>query len=353
MRKITAEIVKDKDIFVGLEDSKRSWKLCVRSSGMIVHETGLPADYSNLRCYLLGRYPCCRIQVMYEAGFSGFWLHDRLTADGIDCVVTPPNRVMVEKVSAVKTDKRDARRLAKNLENNDYVRCHVPDAERREDRQLSRTLEQVQRNITRTKNQIRKFMDYHGLNDGFPAGRWSDAYYTHLSSLSLGRSLRISLDVYLRELAHLTELKRELVKELKAVSEKSRYAASVEAKQSCPGIGWFTAVRLTLEWGEMNRFPSGKHIASYTGLTSREYSTGDQIRRGHITAHGRNTIRSWLIQCAWISLRKDAVLLQKFHRVWRNTGSKKKAIVAVARKIAVRLRAVELTECSYCPGVVE
>ena len=170
MRKIQEYIAKGKQIFVGLEDSKRTWKLCVRSDRMIVHETGMPAEYENLRSYLFRRYPGCDIQVIYEAGFSGFWLHDKLQADGIECIVTPPNRVTMEKVTAVKTDKRDARRLAKNLENNDFTRCHVPDRERREDRQLSRTLEQVQRDITCTKNRIRKFLDYHGLNAGFRLG---------------------------------------------------------------------------------------------------------------------------------------------------------------------------------------
>ncbi|MFC1552359.1 transposase [Candidatus Latescibacterota bacterium] len=55
---------------------------------------------------------------------------------------------------------------------------------------------------------------------------------------------------------------------------KERYKAGVSTKKSCPGIGWLTAIRLTLEWGDMARFRTGKHIASYTGLTSREYSTG-------------------------------------------------------------------------------
>ena len=69
-----------------------------------------------------------------------------------------------EKVNKVKTDKIDARRLAKNLENGDYVTCHVPDRERREDRQISRTLNQIQCKIVSTKNQIRRFLDFHGLN---------------------------------------------------------------------------------------------------------------------------------------------------------------------------------------------
>jgi transposase len=123
----------------------------------------MPAESETLRAYLQARYPDCQIRLMYEAGFGGFWLHDRLMADGIECVVTPPHRVTQEKVNKVKTDRTDARQLAKNLESGDYTACHVPDQQRREDRQISRTLGQIQRTITATKNRIRKFLDFHGL----------------------------------------------------------------------------------------------------------------------------------------------------------------------------------------------
>ena len=83
MKKMQEHVVEGKRVFVGLEDSKRSWKVCVRSGGMIVQESSLPADYDNLRRYLERGYPGCEIWLMYEAGFGGFWLHDRLTADGV------------------------------------------------------------------------------------------------------------------------------------------------------------------------------------------------------------------------------------------------------------------------------
>jgi len=353
MRKIQDYIVKDNKIFVGLEDSKRTWKLGVRCDGMFVHETSMPTEYSNLRSYLKGRYPGCTIQVIYEAGFAGFWLHDLLEEDGIDCIVTPANKVTMEKVNKVKTDKRDARRLAINLENNDYTSCHVPDRERREDRQISRTLIQIQKDITATKNRIRRFLDFHGLNNTMPSGRWNASHYKKLYSLSLSKSLQISFNVLLRLLKELEQIKVELMLELKELCQKERYRKSVEAKQSCPGIGWFSAIRFTLEWGNMSRFRSSKHIASFTGLTCREYSTGDTVRRGRITGQSFEGVRAWLIQCAWRSIRKDPVLLDKYIRIWKNSGSKKKAIVAVARKLAVRMRAIELSQQSYVTAVIE
>ena len=353
MKKKQDFVVEGKQIFIGLEDSKRSWKLCVRCEGMIVHEVSMPAEYENLRSYLQRGYPQCEIQVMYEAGFSGFWLHDLLESDDIDCIVTPAHKVTQEKVNRVKTDKVDARRLAKNLENGDYVSCHVPDRERREDRQISRTLNQIQRKITSTKNQIRKFLDCHGLNGDMPPGAWNQSHYRLLKDLRLSKLLQFCLNIHLRLLAEYEVIKSELVAAMKALCRKERYRESVKLKQSCPGVGLLSAIRFTLEWGEMSRFPSGKHFGSYLGLTASEYSTGETIHRGRITGQGNAQVRAWLIQCAWRAISLDPVLLRKFRAVWSHSGSKKKAIVAVARKMAVRLRALELKPEPYDLSVIE
>jgi transposase len=353
MKKMQEYIVKGNRIFIGLEDSKKTWKVCVRCDRIVVHETSMPAQYEVLRTYLAGRYPDCAVTVMYEAGFRGFWLHDLLEADGYTCIVTPPNKVTQAKDNRVKTDKVDARRLAQNLENGDYASCHIPDSERREDRQISRTLDQVQKNIIAVKNRIRRFLEYHGLDRGSNSRPWYDTDYRALAGLDLPRSLKVSLQAYLRELELELELKKELQAELRALSRKERYRDSVCAKSSTPGVGVLTAIRLTLEWGDMSRFQTAKHIASFTGLTASEYSTGETVRRGRITGQGSNFVRAWLIECAWRSVRRDPVLLEKYRSVLRNSGSKKKAIVATARKLAVRLWALEKTGRRYCVGVVE
>ena len=86
-------ILRNVKVFVGLEDSKKTWTLCVRSGGMIVHETSMTAEHEVLRNYFNNKFPECQIQVMYEAGFRRFELHNQLVADGWECVVTPPHTV--------------------------------------------------------------------------------------------------------------------------------------------------------------------------------------------------------------------------------------------------------------------
>jgi transposase len=277
-------IVKGKDIFIGLEDSKRTWKISCRCEKMEIHYTSMPADYAVLRSYLQKNYVECRITVIYEAGFKGFGLHDKLVEDGYSCIVTPPNKVTQEKVSRVKTDKIDCRRLATNLENSDFKKCHVPDKEILSDRQISRTLIAIQKDLVRTRNRIRKFLDFHGIDKGFPAGAWGKADYDRLMKLELDGMLRISLKVLTDLLTHLLSAKKLLKQELLLLTKKERYAAVYKIFNSAPGIGWFTAIRLVLEWGEdLSRFKTAKKFGSFAGLCASEYSSGDTVLKGNIT----------------------------------------------------------------------
>lgn len=356
MGKRSEFILKDAEVFVGLEDSKKTWKLCTRSGGVVVHETSMPADYDNLRNYFNNKFPGCRIKVMYEAGFRGFDLHDQLLADDWECVVTPPHTVTEEKCSSQKNDRIDCRRLSKNLENNDFHCCHVPDKELREDRQISRTCSQVQKDIVRVCNRIRRMLEFHGLDKLFPSGRWSGAAYKQLKQrlggISISRSLKISFEIMFKELEGLRQLKAELLRELKNLGKSDRYRESVDLLKSAPGIGTLTAIRLTLEWGDMTRFQRKEAFAKFLGLIPSDYSTGETDRRGHITKQGNRWIRSWLVEASWRAIKYDPVLLDKFRRVHSHNGSKKKAIVAVARMLAMRLRRVLLDGKPYENGVV-
>jgi transposase len=92
--------------------------------------------------------------------------------------------------------------------------------------------------------------------------------------------------------------------------------------------------------------------ASFAGLTCSEYSSGDTEWKGHITGMGSGFIRSTLVENAWVAIRKDPALLSKFTRIWHASGSKKKAIVGVARMLIVRLRACVVSGVPYTVGVI-
>jgi transposase len=361
MKKIRDYILKDQKIYVGLEDSKKSWKVCVRSGKVVVQRISIEADYTILSNYFRKNFPECKITVMYEAGFRGFNLHDNLVADGWNSVVTPPHTVTQEKCSKKKNDTIDADRLAKNLESGDYKECHVPERIVREDRQISRLYSQIQSDITRTCNRIRRAMEYHGLEKHFPAGTWTRRDYLDaektVEKIIIGESLRFSLLLLFRELRQLREYQKDVLKQLRKLATAERYKRAVQLLRSAPGIGQLTSIRLSLEWGDVGRFKRKEEFAAFLGLIPSDYSTGDNEHLGHITKQGNRQVRSWLIECAWVAIRHDPVLLEKFNRVAKDGQGvmkfKKMAIVAVARKLAIRLRGILLSGEPYQIGLIE
>jgi len=361
MKKIRDYILKGQKISVGLEDSKKTWKVCVRSGKVVVHRISMEAEYEVLHNYLRNQYPGCAITVMYEAGFRGFELHDKLVADKYKCIVTPPHTVTQEKCSKKKNDDIDADRLAKNLENGDYKSCHVPDRIQREDRQVSRLYGQLQKDITRTCNRIRRTIEFHGLEKSFALGDWGRREYRNaeekIPKLDIGESLRFSLQLLFKELYQLRHYQHEVLRKLRDLAKSERYKRVVSLLHTAPGIGQLTSIRLALEWGDMKRFKRKEEFAAFLGLIPSEHSSGEKEHLGHITKQGNRQVRAWLIECAWVAIRFDPVLLEKFNKVAMDALGKMKykkmAIVAVARKLAMRLRGILLSGEPYQIGLIE
>lgn len=353
-RKVQDFVTKGREVYVGLEDSRKTWKIAVRCDRMLIHQTTMPAKYEILIQYLRNRFPECAIHLIYEAGFKGFTLFDRLMEDGIDCTVIPPHLVTEPKVNRVKTDKRDARRLALVLENHDFKEpCSVPDRERREDRQISRSLWALQKDIVCVRNRIRKLLDFHGVETSFP-DRWGKKEIEAIKELTLGDSLKLCLVTLISQLEQLWAHRERLQEALKVLCSKERYKKAIAIAASLPGIGWSTAIRLVLELGEdLTRFTSGKKIAGFVGLGCSEYTTGETERKGHITGMGSGLLRMMLVESSWMAIRRDPVLLAKFTRIWKGRGSKKKAIVAVARMLIVRLGTCLVLNMPYAIGTIK
>jgi len=174
-----------------------------------------------------------------------------------------------------------------------------------------------------------------------------------LTKLSISDSLRFTFQVYFKELHEVRTEKAEILKRLRALGKSERYKKVVSLLQSAPGIGPLTAIRLALEWGDIRRFGRKEEFAAFLGLIPSDYSTGENDHKGHITKQGNRQVRAWLVESAWISIRHDPVLLEKYQAVISRCGSGKKAIVAVARKLAMRLRGILLSGEPYQIGLIE
>jgi transposase len=191
----------------------------------------------------------------------------------------------------------------------------------------------------------------------FAAGVWSPRLYREaeqkVKDLPLSEPIRYTFAILFRELREVRQMRLETLRRMRALSRSETYRKPVELLQSVPGIGQLTAIRLVLELGDVRRFGRKEEFAPFLGLVPSDYSSGEQDHKGHITKQGNRHVRWWLIESAWIAIRHDPVLLEKYKNVISHTGSAKKAIVAVARKLAMKLRAVLLSGEPYQVGLIE
>ena len=142
-------------IYVGMDIHKKSWSVSIHTE-QFEHKTFTqPPEVEKLTYYLERTFPGATYHTVYEAGFSGFWLHDQLRAKGIDCMVVNPADVPTkDKERAGKRDQVDCRKLARGLRNGEIKGIYVPPRVKVEDRTLVRTRQSMVRKQTRCKNQI-------------------------------------------------------------------------------------------------------------------------------------------------------------------------------------------------------
>ena len=276
------------------------------------------------------------VYVVYEACGFGFNLYRQLIAVGANCYVIAP-RKLDEGQSRVKTDPRDAttlcQRLSRYLEGNtrELAVIRVPSQEEEQARHVSRQREQLVHHRQKLEAQGRSLLIYHALPA--PAHWWKEQTWSRLAK-HLPDWMRARLDVARPALLSLQRQIDDLTNELQAC-----------APLTVPrGLGKLTTVMLSREICDWHRFNNRRAISSYTGLCPGERSSGNKRVPGSVTKRGNPRVRAALVECAWRMVRFQPQYppvqkrLDVVAKGSRALGSvRKKAIVAVARRLAVDL----------------
>lgn len=347
------KFVNNKMVFCGMDVHKHHWNLCYFCDGMAIEKLSIESDFDKLRKHTERFYSTARdIKFVYEAGFSGFHLYRQLTAHNYDCTVTPPNRVP-QSHDKVKTDKRDAKKLAQYLASGLLKKVYVLPLSAESDRQILRLRKSSQTKLTRVKNQIKSYLNLHGIKWPKENGnKWTKKYIIWLNNLEFEvSSQRDIVAEYLSEYHFLRNKIATLTRRLREMSKQDAYNKQYKRLVSCKGVGLITAMTFLLELHDLARFPSAEKFCSYLGLTPSQYSSGEHVRLGHITREGNAHVRCVLVESAWTVIRHDPFLKEKYDRIRAKGTNGKKAIVAVARSLAVRLRRCLLDETDYVIGV--
>lgn len=333
-----------KRISIGLDVHKSFYVACAVFEGAVVKKSRMPAEPENVIKFINRYFPGADVITCYEAGFSGFALHRELIGCGIPNLVVHPASIEVSSRDRVKTDKRDAEKMAKQLDANRLRSVRIPSIEQECRRTLTRTRQQIVSKTTAVRNQIRMRLLQFGL---IPS-----SYRTALSMKFARQVLAESVDNPLLELSieSLLSIWRGLngqQKELEKIMRRQAAKDPVYAVwQSLPGIGIVSGLTLANELGDMSQFANERALFSFTGLTPSEHSSGNKVYRGHISRQGNAQLRHILVEAAWRAIRTDASLKEAFERIAARRG-KKIAIVAIARKFVGRARAVFRSQNQY------
>lgn len=291
-----------------------------------------------------------KIVMAYEASSCGFILSDEAAAKGMGCWVLAPTKMekSVEQRKN-KNDDRDADDLVEKLRGhvlagNRLPTVWVPDLETRDDRELLRTRLALSEKQTQVKTQIQMLLKRHGMEkpSGLGSTR-SKPYRQWLEVLSQSKSVGWgtgqSLASLLRQLKGIEEEMENLEKQIRHLGSQPRHQPIVEALMKEKGVGLITALVYRTEIGRASRFRRGRHIGKFVGLTPTSHESGQQSdRKGHISRQGPPRLRKVLCQASWVHVRYDPHAREVYQRlVGKNPKKKKIALVAVMRRLSIRL----------------
>ena len=323
-------------VYVGLDVHKRSIHAAVRVNGREVETGVLPARADAVLAFLKP-YRLGLKRVVYEAGPTGYSLVRGLRRAGLAADVVAPSKTPRTPGVGSKSDRLDCRALARFDEAGLLKTVAVPTVEEEADRQVVRLRDQVVDKRRRVKQQIKSFLLQHGLEEPPGLSTWTRASVAALARMTTSATLRFCLDMLLRDLANLEAMLVEVNRAVRRLSQTRRHARRVARLRKERGVGPVTAMAFVTEVYQPERFANPCEVAAYVGLAPRVRQSGERRRDGPLLKAGRGRLRATLVEASWVRIGHDPVANATYRRLVHNTGCPNKAIVGVARHLAIRL----------------
>jgi len=268
----------------------------------------------------------------YEAGPCGYGLYRQLVDAGHDCQVVAPSMIPTKAGERVKTDRRDALKLASFLRSGELTPVWVPDVEQEAMRDLTRARDDMKGQERKARQQLNAFVLRHGHHWPRGRSRWTQAHYNWLESIVFDQPyLQIVLQEYIDAARAATQRVDDLTGQIHHVLPSWSLAPVVDALVALRGIDVLAATVLLAELGDISRFESPKQLMAFLGLVPSERSSGGRRRQGAITRTGNGHARRMLVECAW-SYRFPARQTMHLKRKARRASDPVKAIAWRAQK---------------------
>ena len=290
--------------FIGLDVHAETIAVAVAESDGEVRSLGMiPNRAESLRKLVQKLQPVEQLRACYEAGPTGYAVYWQLTALGVKCEVIAPTLVPTKAGDRVKTDRRDAEKLARCYRSGDLTPVWVPTPAHEALRDLVRTREDAKQDQLRARHRLSKFLCRHAIRPPDRMKSWTTKHkewlkrHVHFDQ----PALEATFSDYVHEVDHAAERILRLEKAIAdAIGDAPAEMRSViQALQALRGIAQITAVTIVAELGTLSRFANPRQLMGYSGLVSSEYSSGSKIRRGGLTKTGNAHLRRVIVEAAW------------------------------------------------------
>ena len=348
---------KGQNIYVGIDVHLKDWSVTVVSDALTLKKFRQPPQPEALHKFLVANYPGASYHSVYEAGFCGFWIHEKLTALGIANIVVNPADVPTKSSEKLrKTDALDSGKLARSLRAGELKGIYTPDSAEIEMRSLIRLKTSITKDTTRQKNRIKSLLHFLGVE--IPpeftgkGANWSKRFIAWLRDVQMYTpNGRQALDFQIQQLEMLRHQKLEMTRAMRALSRTEQFAEPLRLLMTVPGIGQTIGMILLSEISDISRFESAEQLAGYIGMIPMCHSSGEKDGTGYMTVRGHAFMRWNLIQAAWVAVRQDPAMTLFYQKNCKRMDENK-AIVKVARKLVNRIYFVMKRKTEYVNCVV-
>lgn len=269
----------------------------VRSLGTIVNRE------DSIRRFIKKLGPAEQLRACYEAGATGFVLYWQLTQLGVDCIIAAPSLVPKKPGDRVKTDRRDALKLARCHRNGDLTEVWVPDAASEAMRDLVRQREAAKQDQLRARHRLTKFLLRTGQRPPLGLKAWTERYTRWLAQVRYAQPAQevTRLDC-MNEVEHMSARVKRLEEVILELVKQAPQAMQevIRGLQALRGIAHISAVTIATELGNVSsRFETARKLMGYSGAFPSEDSSGNRIRKGGITKAGNAHLRRIVMESAW------------------------------------------------------
>jgi transposase len=291
--------------FVGLDVHAETIAVAVAESGRNgeVRSLGLiPNRLESVRKLVQKLGGPKGLQICYEAGPTGYVLYWQLTKLGVECEVIAPSLIPTKAGDRVKTDRRDAVKLARCYRAGELTSVWVPDPKHEALRDLVRAREAAKKDQLRARNRLGKFLLRAGVRPPTETKTWGTVHMQWLRALTFEHVAQQATMVdYLGEVEHLASRIERLEEAIEAAVQQASpmMREVIGALQALRGFAKLSATTIAVEIGCFTRFERAKQLMAYVGSTPSEYSTGGARRQGAITKTGNAHVRRVLYEVAW------------------------------------------------------